>query len=516
MARQRPEKVRGLLFEHGSYVVRMVVPVDVREAFGRREFRENLKTDNRVIAAREGQRISAEWKAQIAKVRAGETPEAIKAVVDGWKAKQARRGVQQGGDDLVRLLYLALAGSQADGVADMAKGLNLPDTEAARLAVAKALMEVQQVRIHNDRADEAVRTAEAVSAKAAGAERAVFGDAVAVKPVAMSGWSLDQFYKHWTEGRNVAAGSAPNEANYIAVLKDFMGGDFDLATLTKIKVVEFWRLLRWYPARRTPAMNARSFVAVARENRELEDVDDFREPLSNATLRQWLKFFNRMMTGAIDLDIIEKNPFGPIKVEVKNSGVTGEALSPEAVQAYFSTDWFDGSASGWGDRAWLSVAALMTGCRIGELRTADQSEFVKLGEDYFFDLRGRSTKNGDPRRVKNDSARRLVPLHPALVNLGFVDWVKTQGETIFGGDLAHYSKSASALMRGLSLDNTFHDLRHTFSRMAHDAKMDVRIKNLIMGHAAKDMGELYGRGAKPDQLADEMKKVVFVGIQHLK
>lgn len=118
--------------------------------------------------------------------------------------------------------------------------------------------------------------------------------------------------------------------------------------------------------------------------------------------------------------------------------------------------------------------------------------------------------------MKNDSAARLVPLHPALVKLGFVDWLKSRGDSIFPRDLSHYSKAASGVMRGVGLENTFHDLRHTFSRFAHDSKIDVRIKNMIMGHAAKDMGDLYGHGAKPEQLLNEMKKVVFEGSPHLK
>lgn len=510
MARQRPEKVTGLIEEHGSYVVRMVVPKDVKAAFGKTEFRKNLQTSNRIIAAREAKSAVTEWKAMVARIRAGETPEAIQSVVDDWKAKQQRRGVRDGGDDLIRLLYLALSGSQASGVADVTNGLGLPDTEVAKLAVAKALVEVQQARIHNDRADDAVAVAQTAASTAMAYERETFGVAGTKPNLELTGYSLRQFYKVWASRRDIPAKRVVFEENYLAALTDFMGGDFDLAALDKMKVLEFWSALEWYPARRTAAMNERGFMAVVNENKRRKGTPDFREPLGASTLNNWHKFYNQMFNRAIQLDILTKNPFSAITIELENGGMTGTEMTPGELGRYFQHADFE---KPWDDKGWLSVASLMTGCRINELRTAHGAEFIEIDGKPFFDLRNRSTDNADPRRVKNAQSKRLVPIHPTLEALGFLEWVRSKTDADrFPRSLDTYSRTTTERMTKLDIDNSFHGLRHTFSRCARTSGLTEEIKDLIMGQTSGGgIGRNYGRGVSPAKLYADMATVVFEG-----
>jgi len=416
MAREQPVKARGLLFEHGSYVMRMVVPSDVRDVFGKTEFRQNLRTDNATIAARECLKLTKMWKGWVHKARAGETPEAIINLVHDWKTTQSRRAYVHSEpvtpeNELVRLLYLGLAGSQASGVDQVAAGIGLADTQRGRLEVAKALMQVEQARILNGRATIAVEAANSANQSASSFEQAAFGANTKVNQVAeLSGWSIDSFYKKFSERRTTTASDArlPHEALYIRALKDFMGGDCDLALITKMKVFDFWRQVEKFPARRDKSLSELSFTNWIKRNEKLEGTDAWIKTIGASTQKNWLKFYKKMFSDAVDLDVISANPFMPVKIHLPGGHITGQALTPAGVKAFYCHPFFDGPRDA---RWWLPVAGLFTGCRLDELVSSYVEDFKQIDGIWFLDLEGRAIENGAERRVKNESSQRLVPIH---------------------------------------------------------------------------------------------------------
>lgn len=368
MARPKPAKVRGLLFEHGSYVVRMVVPVDVRASFEKVEFRQNLRTENATVAAREALKLTAMWKGWIKKARAGESHEEINKLVAQWKATQTRQPYSltesvTPENELLRLLYLAVSGSAASGVDQVAEGIGLTNSEPARLAITKALMEVEQSRILNGRADVAVGAANAAMATASGYERNAFGVATKVQPITeMSGWSIDSFYKKWAEERNTSDARLPHEGLYLRALKDFMGGDCDLATITRMKVFDFWRQVAKFPARRDRHADPMTFTQMIKVNDQAQGTPAWREPLGASTQKNWLKFYNQMFTRAADLEIIKANPFKAVKIELPDGQVTGEALTSTGIEKFFSHEFFSGERDArWWLRYSRSTDALQPG-----------------------------------------------------------------------------------------------------------------------------------------------------------
>ncbi len=495
MARSKPIKVRGLVFEHGSYVVRMVVPADVRAAFGKREFRRNLKTDNKAMAAIEAESARAEWKSWIARARNGETPEHVRAVVDGWKQAQDRSPAAT--PDLLRLLSIAIAGSQHEEAVNVASRLGL-NSQAGRLAVGKALMEIEQARVFKASARETVRVADSASVRASNYEREKF-EAIStpIKPLVLCGYSLDEMYKIYSVNRSESDARNPLEANYVAALKDFMGGDFDLSLMTPMKALEFSQCLPDYPARRVGEMRASSFMRLVKANREAKGTDRHKPGVVLNTQANWMKFFNRLFTLAVEKEVLPKNPFATVRVKVPRGGMTGTHLSEADVKTYFSQSAFQGIRD---HHFWLAVAGLFTGCRLDELVSAASTDFVEIEGRWFLDLRHRVTKT--------ECSSRLVPIHPRLAGMGFAEWVRCQQGAPFPLAMSSYSKRSSKAMAGLGIRNTFHGLRHTFSRMARDSGLSKDMKDLIMGHAT-DISDRYGPGVSPEKLWREMEKVQF-------
>ena len=522
MARPKPVKVRGLQPENGSWVVRMVVPVDVREHFQVTEFRQNLRTANDRVAAKEAPKVTAMWKGWIKRARAGEAPENVKKLVQDWKATQSRLPYQHiepvtPENELVRLLYLALAGSSASGVGQVADHLGLPETDRVKLVVTKALMEVEQARILNGRATVAIEAANTASSDAVSFEQAAFGRTTHVGQVAeMSGWSIDSFYRKWSEERNTSEARLPHEGLYLRALKDFMGGDCDLATITRMKVFDFWRLVEKFPARRDRHAEQLPFTKAIKKNETLAGTAEWRAPLSASTRKNWLKFYNQMFGRAADLEIITSNPFKAIKVDVPEGHVTGEALSPDGVKRFFSNPFFQNERGA--ARWWLPIAALFTGCRIDELVSSYVQDFKQIDGVWCLDLTDRPVDNKSVRRVKNKNSRRIVPIHPTLLKMGFITWVCQQGagtDRVFPRKMVTYSQFFSELMTKAGVtkkdgsSQSFHGLRHTFEREGRECEIDLEKRNLLTGHGGGGMGSLYGAGLSAPVLFTEISKTKF-------
>lgn len=81
------------------------------------------------------------------------------------------------------------------------------------------------------------------------------------------------------------------------------------------------------------------------------------------------------------------------------------------------------------DDYWLPILALFTGGRIGELCQLANSDIKQVG-----DLWAISINDEDYKTVKSEAARRIVPIHPTLIKLGFLDYVaeaKQHGPMLF-------------------------------------------------------------------------------------
>ncbi len=148
-------------------------------------------------------------------------------------------------------------------------------------------------------------------------------------------------------------------------------------------------------------------------------------------------------------------------------------------------------------RWWVFVVGLLTGARVEELADTP-SELVDLGGVTCLDLYG----------TKSPSARRLVPLVPALTDLGFVAFAEKQrlaGRKMFEGPgtSKDWSKWTNRYIdKILGADNTvsFHSLRHVFRQACSAAALGDYLCDKLLGHRSKQgrsEGSGYGRHLSP-------------------
>lgn len=152
---------------------------------------------------------------------------------------------------------------------------------------------------------------------------------------------------------------------------------------------------------------------------------------------------------------------------------------------------------------WLIPMALFTGARLGELCQLDLKDFVTIEGIDCIDINDiDATENGavdsGKKRLKTQNANRLVPIHPALKEIGLLQHVSSlrkKGEIYLFPELSRkgrdgpgqvaskwfqrFRDKAGVTGKG---DTVFHSFRHYFITRLLDSKIPPHLVAPIVGH----------------------------------
>ncbi|WP_029064080.1 DUF6538 domain-containing protein [Labrenzia sp. DG1229] len=149
-------------------------------------------------------------------------------------------------------------------------------------------------------------------------------------------------------------------------------------------------------------------------------------------------------------------------------------------------------------RRWLPWLCAYSGARMGEVaQLRRQDVYVKDGIDCI-----RITPEAG---TVKDKEVRVIPLHPHLVEQGFVEALRSKPE----GPLFYPRNSKDEEPWGVTRDNLAkwirksvgvtdtrikpnHAWRHRFKTVADAAEIEVKYQNRITGHTAANIGDFYG------------------------
>jgi len=145
---------------------------------------------------------------------------------------------------------------------------------------------------------------------------------------------------------------------------------------------------------------------------------------------------------------------------------------------------------------WLPLLGLYTGARIEELCQLNLKDIAEVDEVLCCNI----TDEGEGQRLKSKASKRRIPIHPHLVELGFIQYVdarKATGDTMLfpamkkqSGRFSHGpSKWFSGVKTklGFEQDKAFHSFRHTFiDKLRAIQAPDYIIKGLA-GHSDESM-----------------------------
>lgn len=207
---------------------------------------------------------------------------------------------------------------------------------------------------------------------------------------------------------------------YQARIREFIAiiGDKRIDQYTKAHVREFKAVLEKLPPNWSKQQALKGLTArqVAKKTTAITNT------LSPTTIKDILvicsRCFNWFVANRDDIDI---NPFTGIKVEGKHD-VRNERkpFSVDDLKKIFASlrfKKFDRTSAMY----WVPIIGLFTGMRLGEICQLYASDVRSDENDIsYFD----NNTNQNDKKLKSNTARRRIPIHQVLTDLGFLEFVK--------------------------------------------------------------------------------------------
>lgn len=254
------------------------------------------------------------------------------------------------------------------------------------------------------------------------------------------------------------------------------------------------------------------------------------------TQKKRFDFFKRFVAWMVAEEYLPKVPGADLKLLVKKPPKGKPKRLPydaEQLKLIFTTPIYTGRRSVKhsgvpGDlrlkdgRYWVPVIALYAGMRSGEIIQLLKSDIrTEDGVTYFDISKWEEEEAEEIKNLKTGSSYRRVPIHSAILSLGFLDYVTSRGSGRIFPDLklgsdGTYSQPWSKFWYNLGNAwgfrtplHVFHSFRHNFVDALHDANVTDAIAMQLCGHADDAAHWGYGKGASLGRLKEEIEKVQY-------
>lgn len=160
---------------------------------------------------------------------------------------------------------------------------------------------------------------------------------------------------------------------------------------------------------------------------------------------------------------------------------------------------------------WVPLVALFSGARMSEILQLERHDIQKNGNIWLINITDQDPRSKDPfKRVKAKGSIRMFPIHNRLIDLGFLDFVKTKDCRIFDDESrsikgkfdsfqkkhTYYRKTHGVIPENEMVYKDFHSFRHTVrTRLSElrtigppSKRFDSGLIDSILGHESKTRG----------------------------
>ncbi|MFA0088321.1 tyrosine-type recombinase/integrase [Vibrio sp. 10N.261.51.F12] len=237
--------------------------------------------------------------------------------------------------------------------------------------------------------------------------------------------------------------------------------------------------------------------------------------LSNSSVKDYFQKASSFFTWCEQMEYCDINPFKVFRfTSDKKISEAKSAYTPTQLSTIFSSEIYTKLKFRHNYQYWLPLLARYTGARLNELSQLYVCDVIQVDNLWVIDINDSQPK----QRLKNLNSRRKVPLHPVLIKLGFIDFIKTLKTPRIFPELKHerdgYGTSASkwygrhkrALGFGRGLD--FHSFRHTFATELKEQLVSETVVAELIGHSHGSITfDRYGKNLSINLLHENIVKL---------
>jgi integrase len=173
---------------------------------------------------------------------------------------------------------------------------------------------------------------------------------------------------------------------------------------------------------------------------------------------------------------------------------------------------------------WLPIIAIFTGLRINEIAQIYLHDFVEIDGCHAL----RICDDEPDQSVKSPAARRVIPLHPSLINIGLMDYIEDVKKIPNAKRLFPYlpyrrdgygalpSKAFARYLKKINAKNgkeVFHSLRKTMNNRLKELGINEETRAQIAGHAHDTVNAtIYSQPHQFSYIKSVIYKLTFDGV----
>lgn len=314
---------------------------------------------------------------------------------------------------------------------------------------------------------------------------------------------------------DIAARTREEREDQLNLLIELLGADYNLFKLDARGANEVKEALRRIPTNRNKIKATKGLPL--QKQMEVPDI----KKLSVGSVNKHLTCYGALMKWAVVSGFAKSNPFQGMTLKDSKSKKKRDPFNAEQVKLMLSEigKGQDGLA-GKDYKCWGALILLYTGARLNEIASLTVDDVKEKDGIWYFDI----NDEGDEKSLKTEAAKRIVPVHSALIELGFIDFLekakvqrKSNERLLY--ELTYNFRTRWGRMLGRWFNDTFlpelglktdrlvlHSLRHTVITCLQQADVEVPKIQALVGHEPDTvtMG-VYGNKYTLQQLKDAIE-----------
>ncbi len=333
--------------------------------------------------------------------------------------------------------------------------------------------------------------------------------------------TLDDLYRRYMDdpARSRSKKTVMTYQSVYNVLMELFGADRPIADIDREDCRRFMDVVRHLPAnakKRFPKKTLVEISAIAREKKMT--------PMAPLTINKYVNKLSAILNWAVEEELLDHNPAIGLKVADPVHAQDKRLPFSEHQLVKIFTALSDKS----GVEFWVPHIGLYNGLRLNEICQLNVEDIVMKDKVWCFNITRETDRGIDDKVLKTKSSERVVPIHPQLMELGFMRYLKTfekkprsklfpdipVGTTGYRSD--QFSKWFARFLKSIGADadrTSFHSFRHNFRDALRAADVRHEIAMLLGGWADRSNSRtsqaFYGQGYSMNVVAEELGKVRY-------
>ncbi len=250
------------------------------------------------------------------------------------------------------------------------------------------------------------------------------------------------------------------------------------------------------------------------------------KPIAINTVNNNISTVVALMTWARKNGYVPENYFEGLKVPSKKKAQDErKPFSTRDINRIFKSDLYLKETINSPARYWILLLDLYTGARLNELCQLHVTDIIKEDGLWCIDINDKNDDPADkdnPKKLKNQASERVIPIHPKLIDLGFIKFVRKQkkSKTVrlfpelnlridgFSRKVGRWFNE-SYLRKKVGIkdpEKTFHSFRHTVADVLKQKGILESYISEYLGHSSGDSETFgrYGKQYRPRVLMEEV------------